>query len=305
MKKVLLIYGGSSTEHEVSCNSAKNIIKNIDKTKYDLTTLKITKDNIWISNDKIVDNIIEYLKQFDVIFPITHGTKGEDGKLQGMLDFFDIKYVGPKTGESFICMDKVYSKMVFEKLGVNVVPYEIYDKNKQINIPFPVIVKPANGGSSVGISKANNEQELNQAIEKANLYDSKIILEQFIKGQELECAVLEDEEIIVSEVGEIKSANEIYDYDSKYINSESQTIIPAHIPNDISNTIKETAEYLFKKMNLKGLSRIDFFYDGNKIYINEINTLPGFNEISMYPKLITNLGISYQELITKLIENAK
>ena len=305
MKKVLLIYGGSSTEHEVSCNSAKNIIKNIDKTKYDLTTLKITKDNIWISNDKIVDNIIEYLKQFDVIFPITHGTKGEDGKLQGMLDFFDIKYVGPKTGESFICMDKVYSKMVFEKLGVNVVPYEIYDKNKQISIPFPVIVKPANGGSSVGISKANNEQELNQAIEKANLYDSKIILEQFIKGQELECAVLEDEEIIVSEVGEIKSANEIYDYDSKYINSESQTIIPAHIPNDISNTIKETAEYLFKKMNLKGLSRIDFFYDGNKIYINEINTLPGFNEISMYPKLITNLGISYQELITKLIENAK
>lgn len=305
MKKVLLIYGGSSTEHEVSCNSAKNIIKNIDKTKYDLTTLKITKDNIWISNDKIVDNIIEYLKQFDVIFPITHGTKGEDGKLQGMLDFFDIKYVGPKTGESFICMDKVYSKMVFEKLGVNVVPYEIYDKNKQINIPFPVIVKPANGGSSVGISKANNEQELNQAIEKANLYDSKIILEQFIKGQELECAVLEDEEIIVSEVGEIKSANEIYDYDSKYINNESQTIIPAHIPNDISNTIKETAEYLFKKMNLKGLSRIDFFYDGNKIYINEINTLPGFNEISMYPKLITNLGISYQELITKLIENAK
>lgn len=305
MKKVLLIYGGSSTEHEVSCNSAKNIIKNIDKAKYDLTTLKITKDNIWISNDKIVDNIIEYLKQFDVIFPITHGTKGEDGKLQGMLDFFDIKYVGPKTGESFICMDKVYSKMVFEKLGVNVVPYEIYDKNKQINIPFPVIVKPANGGSSVGISKANNEQELNQAIEKANLYDSKIILEQFIKGQELECAVLEDEEIIVSEVGEIKSANEIYDYDSKYINSESQTIIPAHIPNDISNTIKETAEYLFKKMNLKGLSRIDFFYDGNKIYINEINTLPGFNEISMYPKLITNLGISYQELITKLIENAK
>ncbi|MBQ4116198.1 MAG: ATP-grasp domain-containing protein, partial [Clostridia bacterium] len=185
----------------------------------------------------------EYLKQFDVIFPITHGTKGEDGKLQGMLDFFDIKYVGPKTGESFICMDKVYSKMVFEKLGVNVVPYEIYDKNKQKNIPFPVIVKPANGGSSVGISKANNEQELNQAIEKANLYDSKIILEQFIKGQELECAVLEDEEIIVSEVGEIKSANEIYDYDSKYINSESQTIIPAHIPNDISNTIKETAEY--------------------------------------------------------------
>lgn len=305
MKKVLLIYGGSSTEHEVSCNSAKNIIKNIDKSKYNLTTLKITKDNIWISNDKIVDNIIEYLKQFDVIFPITHGTKGEDGKLQGMLDFFDIKYVGPKTGESFICMDKVYSKMVFEKLGVNVVPYEIYDKNKQINIPFPVIVKPANGGSSVGISKANNEQELNQAIEKANLYDSKIILEQFIKGQELECAVLEDEEIIVSEIGEIKSANEIYDYDSKYINSESQTIIPAHIPNDISNTIKETAEYLFKKMNLKGLSRIDFFYDGNKIYINEINTLPGFNEISMYPKLITNLGISYQELITKLIENAK
>ena len=305
MKKVLLIYGGSSTEHEVSCNSAKNIIKNIDKSKYDLTTLKITKDNIWISNDKIVDNIIEYLKQFDVIFPITHGTKGEDGKLQGMLDFFDIKYVGPKTGESFICMDKVYSKMVFEKLGVNVVPYEIYDKNKQINIPFPVIVKPANGGSSVGISKANNEQELNQAIEKANLYDSKIILEQFIKGQELECAVLEDEEIIVSEVGEIKSANEIYDYDSKYINSESQTIIPAHIPNDISNTIKQTAEYLFKKMNLKGLSRIDFFYDGNKIYINEINTLPGFNEISMYPKLITNLGISYQQLITKLIENAK
>jgi len=308
LTKVLLIYGGASEEYDVSCRSAKAIIENIDRDKFELECVNITKNNEWLYDNKRIDNIVEFIKKFDVVFPIIHGTDGEDGKLQGFLDLFRIKYVGSNLGSSFICMDKEYSKIIFEKLGLPIVPYQVIDSVDEITIPYPVIVKPANCGSSIGISKANNDQELKEAIKLAKEYDNKVIVEKFVMAQELECAVLETKEgLIVSNIGEIKTNSSFYDYEAKYESDIIQTVIKADISINTSDKIKEYAEKLFKKLNLKGLSRIDFFYDKekDKIYINEINTLPGFTSISMYPMLIMDQGISYKDLITILIENAK
>lgn len=327
MKKILILFGGNSTEHYISCKSAKCILENIDKKNYDVTSVGINLNNDWyIYNDDIelletgdwiernvskIDNIIEFVRNFDVVFPIIHGNNGEDGHLQGMLDLFNIKYVGCKTTSSAIGMDKVFSKYVFEKLNIPQVKYLSFENNINIktiikNLKFPMIVKPANGGSSIGIEKANNKKELNKAIETAKKYDSKIIIEEFIKARELEIAILEDKGLIISEPGEILSGNEWYDYDAKYYNGNSITIIPTDIPKDIVKQIKEYAKKAFIGLNAKGLSRIDFFYkpETKEIFINEINTLPGFTTISMYPKLMENEKISYKKLITKLIENA-
>lgn len=327
MKKILILFGGNSTEHYISCKSAKCILENIDKKNYDVTSVGINLNNDWyIYNDDIecletgdwiernvskIDNVIEFIRNFDVVFPIIHGNNGEDGRLQGMLDLFNIKYVGCKTTSSAISMDKVFSKYVFEKLKIPQIKYVSFENNINIktiikNLTFPMIVKPANGGSSIGIEKANNKKELIKAIETAKKYDSKIIIEEFIKAREIEIAILEDKELIISEPGEILSGNEWYDYDAKYYNDNSKTIIPTDIPKDIVKQIKEYAKKAFIGLNAKGLSRIDFFYKPvtKEIFINEINTLPGFTTISMYPKLMGNKKISYKKLITKLIENA-
>lgn len=327
MKKILILFGGNSTEHYISCKSAKCILENINRKIFDVTSVGINLDNDWyIYNDDInyletgdwidknvskIDNIIEFLKRFDVVFPIIHGTNGEDGRLQGMLDLFNIKYVGCKTTSSAIGMDKGFSKYIFEKLNIPQVKYLIFNNNVNIKkilktLKFPMIVKPANGGSSIGISKANNKNELNKAIIEAKKYDTKIIIEEFIKAKELEIAILQDKDLIISEPGEILSGNEWYDYDAKYYNDNSKTIIPNDIPKNIVKQIKEYAKKAFLGIEANGLARIDFFYkqDTDEIFINEINTLPGFTTISMYPKLIANEKITYQKLITKLIENA-
>jgi len=305
MKKVLLIYGGRSTEHEISCKSAESIINNIDNNKYQLHTIFITQNNEWFYNNKKIDNIIEFIKDYDIVFPLTHGNNGEDGKLQGMLDLFKIKYVGSKCGTSYICMDKIRTKQILNYYNIPQVPYQIYEKDKKLIIPYPVIVKPANGGSSIGIQLANNKKEFNEAIRNALKYDDKIVIEKFIKARELECAILEDNKLIISDIGEIISANTYYDYEAKYQNSNSKVIVSSDINNKIKKQIRQLAKEIFKIMDLKGYARIDFFYDEdlNKIYLNEINTIPGFTEISMFPKLIENEGISYKDLISKLIEN--
>jgi len=306
MKKVLLIYGGNSSEHEVSCNSAKAIIENIDTNKYILDSLLITKNNEWISNDTKIDNIIEFIKKYDVIFPIIHGTNGEDGKLQGMLDLFNIKYVGSKCGPSFLGIDKERTKQVLYCNSIPQVPYQIYNKNDKICIPFPIIVKPATGGSSVGISVVNNKNELKKAIKLAQKYDKKIILEQFLENpKELECAILEDKKLIISDIGEVIHNNIFYDYESKYNCNEINTTLEADIDEKVKKQIRMYAKKAFKALELNGLARIDFFYHNGNIYLNEVNTLPGFTKTSMYPMLIMNKGFSYKELITKLIENKK
>lgn len=324
MTKVLIIFGGNSSEHDVSCISAKGIVNNINSKLFKVTLCGISKNNIWyIYNDDFknldekwenkniqkIDNIIEFLKQYDIIFPIIHGNNGEDGKLQGLLDLFNIKYIGSKTLASAMGMDKEMSKMLFEHLKIKQVPYMVLNEEydlKQIEkqICYPMIVKPANGGSSIGIKKANNKKELKRAINEASKYDKKIIIEKFIKSRELEIAIIEDKnKLITSDIGEIISSNEFYDYKAKY-KSNSKLIIPADINKEIKEKIQDYAIKIFKNMNAKNYARIDFFLNNNDIYINEINTIPGFTKDSMYPKLIMDLGISYQDLITKLIKNA-
>lgn len=325
MKKVLILFGGNSFEHKVSCMSAKSILNNIDNTKYDVTPVAIDKNNKWyiykgdIANIEKwhseyiieIENIVEFIKQFDIVFPVLHGANGEDGRLQGMLDLFNIKYVGCKTLPSAVCMDKIFSKYIFHYLNIPQVPFTEVTNDISINdiiseINFPMIVKPANGGSSIGISKVNNKKELKKAIKEAYKYDNKVLVEKYVIARELECAVLVDKNIKVSNVGEIKAANEFYDYNAKYENNKSYTIIPADLPDSVVTQIQEYAKKAFIGTNASSLSRVDFFYDeiNNEIYLNEINTMPGFTEISMYPQLFINEGYTYKELINILIENA-
>lgn len=327
MKKVLIIFGGNSLEHEISCKSAKCILDNIDYEKFDVTSVCIDKQNNWyLFNDdqeilltekglgitkNLINNIIEFLKTFDVVFPVLHGTNGEDGTIQGMLELFNIKYVGSKILGSSAGMDKEIAKIIFEHFNIPVIPYLVIYENKyhykniEKKLGYPVIVKPAHGGSSIGVNKANNKKELKKAIDEAIKIDNKIIIEKFIIGRELECAILENKNILVSKVGEISSANEFYDYNAKYNNDNSKTIIPANLPKKVINDIQKYAKEAFIKIQAKNLSRVDFFYDekNKQIYLNEINTIPGFTSISMYPKLWKHEKISTKELITILINN--
>lgn len=343
--RVGVIFGGMSTENEVSVVSAGSILENIDRNRFEVFPIYIDKQGKWyifiedgkkrelgaeVENIIEIENIEEYLQKLDVVFPVLHGLYGEDGTIQGLFELLKIPYVGCRVLASSVGMDKVYTKIVFEKAGLNQTPYEyvrkykdtyIYiDKNfnekisnlKEIakkiteNLEFPMFVKPSNSGSSVGVKKAENEKELIENIEYASEFDNKILIEQGIKGREIECAVLGNEEVIASCVGEIKSADKFYSYDAKYKNKESKTEIPADLPREISEKIRKQAIKAFKSIDGKGLSRVDFFVEDktNKIIINEINTMPGFTNISMYPKMFEKSGISYKELITNLIELA-
>lgn len=328
IKKVLILFGGNSSEHYISCKSCVSVLKNIDRKRYDIEVAGISKNNIWYkfsddlfyleegswkdSNILEIDNIINYLRKFDVVFPVMHGTNAEDGRMQGFLDLFDIKYVGCKTLSSALLMDKAITKLILKSLDIPSVPFKVIKDNYEIcdlieNIKFPMIVKPSNGGSSIGISKVNNKKELIKAIKLAKKYDDKLLVEKFINVRELEVAVLKDNKnIICSNPGEIKSANEFYDYDAKYDNKDSYTLIPNDLPEDILKKIKEYSLRLFKSLDCFGLSRIDFFYDeeNNALYLNEANTMPGFTTISMYPKLIESIGIEYKDLISILIDNS-
>ena len=328
IKKVLILFGGNSSEHYISCKSCVSVLKNIDRKRYDIEVAGISKNNIWYkfsddlfyledgswkdSNILEIDNIINYLRKFDVVFPVMHGTNAEDGRMQGFLDLFNIKYVGCKTLSSTLLMDKAITKLILKSLDIPSVPFKVIKDNYEIcdlieNIKFPMIVKRSNGGSSIGISKVNNKKELIKAIKLARKYDDKLLVEKFINARELEVAVLKDNKnIICSNPGEIKSANEFYDYDAKYDNKASYTLIPNDLPEDILKKIKEYSLRLFKSLDCSGLSRIDFFYDeeNNALYLNEANTMPGFTTISMYPKLIESIGIEYKDLISILIDNS-
>ena len=258
------------------------------------------------------------------------GVGGEDGTIQGLFELLNIPYVGCKVLASSIAMDKVYSKIIFEKAGLQQAPYIYIKKNKenylyiksnfaeeihttseiaeiaQEKLKYPMFVKPSNSGSSVGISKVCNKEELQDAIEYASKFDRKILIEQGIEGREVECAVLGNEEVIAGSVGEVLSAEEFYSFNSKYKNNASKTQIPARISDELSNKIKKRAIKAFKAIDGAGLARVDFFVEDetNEIIINEINTMPGFTNISMYPKLFEDSGIKYAELLDKLIQLA-
>lgn len=343
--KLGVIFGGTSTEHEVSIVSGTSVIKNLNKEKYEIYPIYINKNGEWFKytyqnqefrvGDEIIgkekiDNICEYLKKLDIVFPVLHGLGGEDGTIQGLLELLKIPYVGTRVLGSSICMDKAYTKLIFEKAEIPQAEYvyirkneddyifiekdfteekcDIYELIQKITekIEFPMFIKPSNSGSSVGINRANNALELAKAIEYASNYDNKILIEEKINGREIECAVLGNEEVEASCLGEILAAEEFYTFSAKYQNQESKTVMPADLPENLSNEVRNLAKKAYKAADCKGLSRVDFFVDdkNNKIYINEINTMPGFTQISMYPKLWEKSGMKYTELLDKLISLA-
>ena len=330
MIKLGVIHGGISTEHDVSEMSAKSVIDNLNKEKYEIHEIYINQYGKWFEvkngQKEEIYNLIWTLKELDVVFPVLHGLGGEDGTIQGMLEMLKVPYVGCGVLASSVGMDKVYTKIVFEKAGIPQAPY-IYVKRKQdgyaiidnnfneeefklekitSKLKFPMFVKPSNSGSSVGVKKATNNEELKMAIENAAQYDIKILVEQGIDGKEVECAILDGKEVLASTVGEIMSAEEFYSFDAKYNIPESKTIIPANITEEQIEEIRKLAVRAFNSIDGKGLSRVDFFVEKetNKLYINEINTMPGFTKISMYPKLFETVGISYSELLDRLVQNA-
>lgn len=344
-KRLGVIFGGTSTEHEVSIVSGTSVIKNLNKEKYDIYPIYIDKSGEWfefepdnktykvgdeIVGTKKIENIWNYLKTMDILFPVLHGLQGEDGTIQGMFELLKIPYVGTRVLGSSVCMDKVYSKIIFEKAKLNQAKYiyirrfedkyiyvnedfseEILNIQETVNkimekIDFPMFIKPSNSGSSVGISKAKNKDELINAITEASKFDKKILIEENINGREIECAVLGNEEVKASVLGEILPAEAFYSFSAKYQNSDSKTVEAPDLPEELTKKVRELAVKAYKAADCQGLSRVDFFVDDkeNKIYINEINTLPGFTEISMYPKLWEKSGLTYTELLDKLIELA-
>lgn len=321
MKKVLILFGGNSHEHAISCKSAKTILIHIDKSLYNITVVGIDHQNNWYlylddinlideswKNRKIekITNIIEFLKQFDKVFPIIHGNPEENGNIQGMFNLFDIEYVGTDLLGSIISYDKELTKIICNHHQIPQVPYITITKNKKIKnipIPYPVIIKPGKCGSSIGINIANNSKELNKYVNLAFKYDNKVIIEKYIKARELECAIIETNKIIPSPIGEIRSSNTFYDYEAKYL-KDSSLIIPANISKELAKEITELSKKIFNILSLSTLARIDFLYDYNeeKLYFNEVNTMPGFTDISMYPLLFKEVGINIKNLITKIIE---
>lgn len=321
MKKILILFGGNSHEHVISCKSAKTILTHIDKSLYNITAVGIDHQNNWylyLDNINLIDeswqnrniekitNIIEFLKQFDKIFPIIHGNPEENGNIQGMFNLFDIEYVGTDLLGSIISYDKELTKIICNHHKIPQVPYIAITENKKIkNIPFPypIIIKPAKCGSSIGINIASNVKELNEYVNLAFKYDNKVIIEKYIKARELECAILETNKIITSPIGEIRSSNTFYDYEAKYL-KDSSLIIPANINKELAKEITKLSKKIFNILSLSTLARIDFLYDYNeeKLYFNEVNTMPGFTDISMYPLLFKEVGINIKNLITKIIE---
>ena len=348
MIKLAILFGGKSTEHNISVVSGTSVIANLNKEKYEIYPIYIDKEGKFykytkpitdikplkldeeITELEKINNIFEYLENIDIVFPVLHGLYGEDGTIQGMLELIGKKYVGCRVLSSSLCMDKVYAKVLFKNSGIEVAKsmyikkkkadYVYIDDNfnriildkislkKEVNdyLKYPVFIKPSNSGSSVGVSKANNGDELIKSLEEAFIYDNKVLIEETIIGREVECAILGNDEPVASYIGEVLSAEEFYSYDSKYKNKESVTVIPANINENIMEKIRILAIKAYQACDGSGLSRVDFFIekDTNRIILNEINTMPGFTEISMYPKLMEHLGYSYQELLDKLIELA-
>lgn len=317
MKKILILFGGNSHEHEISCLSANFIKQNIDNKLFAYELIGIDFDNTWYKVDKQkeinidwknniiskIDNIIDYMHDFDKILPIIHGNSCEDGKLQSIFELYNISYVGSNSYSSLICYDKFLTKIFLEKYNITQVPYTIYSKNKIKNIKYPVIVKPCKCGSSIGIGVAKNKKELLKNIKIAKKYDNKIIIEKYIENKrEFECAILKHKnKLYTSDIGEILNNGSWYDYNSKY-KEKTDTCI-ANISDELKMDIKNISMKVFETLGCKNLARIDFLYDldEKKLYFNEINTIPGFTDISMYPKLIKGLGINYKKLITLLL----
>lgn len=293
-----VVFGGRSGEHEVSCWSAEAIIQNLNRGKYQIFPVKIEK------NGKFD---LEKMLGCDVIFPIIHGTYGEDGSLQGLLEMYDKPYVGAGVLGSAVGMDKDVQKRLLMQAGIPVAKYQVVYKGEKARVEkYPVFVKPANMGSSVGVGKVDNETNLKEAMDTAFLYDTKILVEEVVVGREMEMSVLGGRRPQASVAGEvIPKGHEFYDYEAKYIDETGATlVIPARVKNEELDDLKRTAIKAFVTLCCFGMARVDMFLTKSGVVLNEINTLPGFTNISMYPKLWETSGLSYTLLLDRLVELA-
>lgn len=329
-----ILYGGQSTEHEVSMRSAESVLEALDKDKYNVKLVHISKKGEWLlshqsdeiksleKSDEATGLSVIPSKQlssdkggeiFDVILPILHGTAGEDGSVQGLLEMADIPYVGCNVRSSAVCMDKDMTKKLLKLEGINVADWVLFRHNEKDAVDYgevkeklglPMFVKPVNQGSSVGVSKVTDEKSFYTAVELAFEFDTKVMIESAVEGREIEVSVLGNTNPIASVPGEIISNTEFYSYESKYIDESGAALeIPAKLDEETENQIRKTALDAFKILDCEGMARVDMFFTENgEVIVNEINTLPGFTSISMYPKLLEVSGVEYPELLDRLIE---
>jgi len=334
--RVAIICGGKSSEHEISCISANGILNSIDRGKFEPILIGITKSGKWlllpddttfITQNGALPTVpesgieVSITSQglfsggknlaIEVVFPILHGTYGEDGTIQGLFEMMAMRYVGSGVLASAVSMDKSYAKTIFASAGLKVAPGTVVTSTNfelPSNLKFPLFVKPARSGSSRGTTKVKQISDLKAAVEVALAFDSKVIIEQAVNGKEIECAVLQSEgKTIVSPVGEIiiSSKYEFYDFEAKYLDDSMQLVYPV-LPAGVEEKIQSAALTAFNAAGCEGLARVDFFYsDSGDVVINEINTMPGFTPLSVYPKLIEKSGVNYQQLITTLIQTAQ
>ena len=352
-----VVFGGQSSEHEISRISAQSVLQNIDVSKYDVRMIGITRQGEWLPYQGDIaaigsgewedaareqrrripahspsamlpvdgtssclqllaqNNAVNAGDAIDVVFPVLHGPNGEDGSIQGVFQLAGVPYVGCGLLASAAGMDKTFSKIVFASAGIPQARFLTVRRSEIAGclpsletrvgetLGYPCFVKPANAGSSVGVSKVKQPEALGPALELAARYDSKILVEEFIDGREVECAILGNEEPEASVVGEVLPCNEFYDYTAKYLDDRSETVIPAELPEETAETVRRLAIRAFQALGASGLSRVDFFVERGtgRVVLNEINTMPGFTSISMYAKLWAASGISYPELVDRLV----
>lgn len=341
-QKLMVICGGQSSEHIVSRMSCTSVMNNLNKENYEVILVGIDKDGIWyeldqnqddlardtwLNNAKEVLDVFGLLKNQDVVLPVLHGAFGEDGTIQGLFELAGVPYAGCRVLGSSVSMDKIYTKKILQTAGIPQVKSlyvkkrydgqlvvvddefnELTDIEKVVEqkLGFPCFIKASRSGSSMGCYRCNTKAELMSKLNDASVYDRHIVVEECIDCIELECAVLGNDDVIVSRVGQIMPHGEFYTFESKYEDEESKTCIPALVDQSVQDKIRELAVKVFKAVDGHGLSRVDFFLDkkSNRVYLNEINTMPGFTKISMYPQLMEDFGISYSELLDRLIQLA-
>ncbi len=343
MKNVVLLFGGQSTEHDISRKSVMTFIEHIDRTLYAPILVGITREGQWLLYNGEAERITQgtwaekgipavispdakdksllIMKEdgvikigIEAVIPVLHGLFGEDGSVQGLLRLAKIPFVGCGILASAVAMDKFYTKLIVEPLGIRQAAYvgaykEHYNQRQmsedvEKKLGYPVFIKPSNAGSSIGVSKATNATELHEGLMIAFEYDRKVLIEEEIIGREIECAVMGNLSVEASDVGEILSADEFYDFDAKYNNAASKTIVSAEMDEMTREGIRDRAVKVFKAIDGRGLARVDFFIEerSSEIVFNEINTFPGFTTISMYPKLMAANGVDLRSQITRLIE---
>jgi D-alanine-D-alanine ligase len=350
---IAILFGGRSGEHEVSLMSARSVLSALDPEKYEITQIGITKDGVWLTGENILEALsngriddenlkqvvilpdqhhnriweiqntdstrtLEPLADVDVVFPVLHGTFGEDGTLQGLLELADLAYVGAGVTGSSVGMDKGIFKDVMRANAIPTVESIILlrsevEKDLEVAIrqaekvsPYPLFVKPANLGSSVGITKCNGRADLSEGLMEAAAYDRRVLVERGVNAREIEIAVLGNDDPQASVPGEVLPSREFYSYESKYLDGTSDLLIPASLPNEVSEKIRQMAVTAYKAIDCSGMARVDFFFEKTtgEIYLNEVNTIPGFTSISMYPKLWEASGLPYTKLVDRLVDLA-